>query len=220
VSAARTDKRTARQAGLTLIELLSALSIMAVVSGMIVLSWATLTQSYGSSVKSNKSREYARDAVRRMTREIRDMQRLQGAPAIREASATALTFTTSFNREGNDDPTLRPRLVRYYLEGGSLYRMADTVDPITGLGDGSLGDETGRLVVPHVVNVLDGATTPLFVYTYFAADGTIQTTTTPTVSQRNNVASVQLRLRTDLNPGRSPEYFELTTTTQPRNLRY
>ena len=207
------------QAGMTLVELLAAMAIMTIVSTMIIMSWVALSRSYAFSVKSSKSREYARDAVSRMTREIRDAQGIGSSWPLVQAGPYLLTFTTAFNRSGSDDPLTQPRLVRYSLETGRLYRTADTIGG-TGVGNGDLSDETPVQLVTDVVNPTTGASpVPVFRYTYIDSDGSTKFTANPTAGLLSRIISVEIRLRIDLNPGHSPDYFELVTTSQPRNLR-
>jgi prepilin-type N-terminal cleavage/methylation domain-containing protein len=211
----RPDRRS--EAGMTLIELLAAMAIMTVISTMIIMSWVSLSRSYAYSVKSSKSREYARDAASRMTREIRDAQGIASAWPLVQAGPYSLTFTTAFNRPGASDPLVQPRLVRYSLSSGKLYRTADTL--VGGAGNNTLDDETPVPLVGDVVNAVGGSPAPVFRYTYIDSDGTTKTTANPGANLLARIISVEIRLRIDLNPGRSPDYFELVTTAQPRNMR-
>ena len=65
-----------RASGLTLVELLVVMTIGVIVSGAILLTWSSLTRSFSFTTKSSDSQDFARDAVARMGREIRDMEPL------------------------------------------------------------------------------------------------------------------------------------------------
>lgn len=220
-----------RQDGLTLVEVLIALTILSVVSVMILTVWFSLQKSYASSVRSGEQQEMARDAISRMVREIRDSGGQAGSAAgggILVAKPQQIEMRTAFNDAGVSEvrtdglgdgyPYVPPQGGYYYVpsgDTGTLYRWRDT--------DGTLGKSTDDridAVVKHVVN----GTTPIFRYTCIntgettsVAIGAPYQTTNPT--DRTSIVSVQITLRVDLNPGKSPVYMELISTAQPRNHR-
>lgn len=113
------------QRGVSLVELLIAMTIMAVISTMIVMGWSAATRSWAYSRNSAEARDFARQGLSRMTREIRDAEDAQGSGAIVRSEKMWIAFFTTFNRAGSL-PDLKPRLVIYYLySDGQLWRFAD-----------------------------------------------------------------------------------------------
>jgi type II secretory pathway pseudopilin PulG len=131
---------TRRQAGISLIELLVSISIMAIISTMLIVVWFALSDSYSFAVNSADARDYGRQALSRLQREIRDAQR----PTIGTGTASdailyrarpyTVALFTSFNESGNDTMTWSggtavssaPHLVVYrlYLDG-EIWRFED-----------------------------------------------------------------------------------------------
>jgi prepilin-type N-terminal cleavage/methylation domain-containing protein len=206
------------QRGLTLVELLVVIAIMSIVSALVLVVWFGLGSSYSDTTQSSKAREYARDAVSRMAREIRDAsQGPTGQVAFRNGGCTgvSITFYTTFNTENAADPASKPRLVRFYLSDSTLYREHDS--------DGDNVLDSKRVLATNVVNEQETGL-GLFRYTYIQTDGTRTvtdgtTTAAGTLGDTTKLVSVEIRLLVDLNPGRSPQYIDLSTVVQPRNVR-
>ena len=70
----RRARRASGQRGMTLVELLVAMSISLVISAMIILSWVALSGSYANTVRRGKTSDFARQAMDRMEREVRDAE--------------------------------------------------------------------------------------------------------------------------------------------------
>lgn len=205
------------QRGVTLIELLVGMIIAGILSGLIVLTWVSLSQSYSRSVKSSKGRDYAREAMSRIVRELRAGQTFTVDPIIRVGSANEVILTSSFNEAGNTDPLTKPRFVRYRLSGGTVYRQ--TAATLAGVYVAPQA-----VIVQYVVNqdfmTEDGTPTPLFEYTYTDSSGSYQTVDTlSSLALRQQTVSVAVRLMVDLNPGKSPVHIDLLSTAQLRNGR-
>jgi len=233
---ARKTAASAGQRGTSLVELLVAMSILAVVTAMILTVWFGLQRSYSFSVRSSETREIARDGMSRMVREIRDSGGRVGSAAgtgIVAADRNFITLRTAFNvpratsvrTDGaGDGPDYLPPLSGFYYEWnsakqrGTIYRWRDT-DGIIGLSKDDRRDEL-------VTNVVKAPATPVFTYTCINTTGGVlegvlpgapYSTNTPT--DLTSIVSVQITLRVDLNPGKSPEYMDLISTAQPRNNR-
>jgi len=235
------ERRASAQKGVSLIELLIAMSILAVITTMILVSWFALQNSYAYSVHSAHAREAARDAVSRMTVVIRDAQgyttnETTSVGAISVAESSKIVFTTSYAQTGGANVGSTPVLSGFIFipptsstGTGKIYSVQDQVGADSGTppADGSLDYELyhigtyGRLVVDNVVN--NSATSPptsLFSYTYFDSLGTLHPAATSLSSADvKYIYSVQIHCLVDLNPGRSPVYMDLQTTAQPRNMR-
>lgn len=231
--------RTSRhEAGLTLVELLVAMTITVVISGLILTVYFALTNSYSYSAKSATAREQARLAVARMTREIRDAEAVPSIDecAVRRARQRWIAVYTTFNEEGNSDPSMTPHLVAYRLYGDKeLWRFEDlnsdgaiggfdqnpSPDDVFNEAEKTSG-EGASLVVSNVVNY-DPTTSPqppLFTYSYVADSGQLETSSyVYYTANRVRILNVQIHVLVDLNPGHSPVYADLQTSAQLRNQR-
>jgi Tfp pilus assembly protein PilW len=209
-----------RQTGITLIELLVGMTIATLLSGMVLMGWFALQDSYSSSVSSDKAREYARDGMSRMVRELRDARAASNVLySVQTATSTTVAFTSSFNdaKAATDIANQmldygNPRLVtyRYDATAGTLYR--------------SLGSGTPQALVTNVVNAQipspSSPSTPVFTYTYLnASTGQLVVSTSVPDQYRASILSVRVHLLVDLNPGRSPVHMDLVSTAQLRNMR-
>lgn len=236
----RVDRR-----GVSLIELLVAMTILSVVTSMILISWVALSDSYSFTVKSNVSRDDARQALSRMAREVRDAEYPENIVttsecAIVRARARWIEFYTTFNHANATDPLANPRLVLYRLYAdGELWRYEDRngVGGISGVSIPGVEDpwysstfndnekvngEGAMLMVANVVNNEQpqggDPATPVFRYSRYLNDGSVDVQ--PAVygtGNRSTILAVQIQLRVDLNPGNSPVFVDLKTTAQLRN---
>jgi prepilin-type N-terminal cleavage/methylation domain-containing protein len=206
-----------RQRGMTLVELLVAMIIMGVLTTMIIGTWISLTNAYSFTSRSDRQRDSANQAIARMAREVRDAQHVPGSTtgAFTYAHPNQVRFYSTFNMAGNSDPTSTPRLTRFILSNGAVYRELPGND---GLFD--TGDDVSRLLVKDVVNL--SHTADLFTYSainsitgeMYQSSG--ETTLTPAA----RIQTVRILLLVDLNPGKSPNYMDISTTVEPRNMRH
>lgn len=237
------NRHSARQRGMTLIELLAGIAIASVLSVMMLGTWFALSDSYSFTVHSDKARDKARLGMSRMAREIRDAENSRDVnvsePAVVRARPYFVVLYTTFNKDGNENAGMKPRRVMYRLySDGELWRFQDlnNSNTIGGVNDTAeswpgitfnlseqLNGEGAQLVTDNVVNMRvpsTSAPTPLFEYVYFNEDGT--TTTEKDVRgipARLKIKSVEINLLVDTNPEKSPVYTNLQTTAQLRNQR-
>jgi Tfp pilus assembly protein PilE len=213
-----TEHSDGKQQGLMLMELLIAIAITGIVSVMILMSWFALQSSYGSSTKRAESEDIAREAVARMTREIRDMQGNAGQAAVVSAQPNSIEFYTPFNDQKDNNLYTKYQYISVGGDSGKLVRFRDVN------GDGVW--QTGERETVIASDVVNGSTgVPVFTYTYLdpyqdpANPG--QTFVAHQIPDVNTarLLSVQMHVMIDLNPGHSPTYLDLETTAQPRNLR-
>lgn len=128
--------RNRREDGVTLVELLVVLVIGSVVTGALVLTWFSLSDSYSFTTRSTEAADFARDAVARLSRELRDAEPLGSGAAIVAAKNDEISFTTTFNEAGNDSRRVEPVLTRYYYEWdeargvGCLHRQRGVHDDV------------------------------------------------------------------------------------------
>ena len=207
-------KRTRKQQGITLVELLVVMVIMSIVTTMIIITWIALQNSYAFTVDSTNQRVAARDTMARMVRELRDAQGSVTDPAIISATANCVDFMTTFNDPGADNTGVN-RLTRYQYDPSAetITRTRDTNND--GIGP---GDRT-TVLVHDVVNSSPGyGNPPVFRYDYYDADGNLQLDSTAPPDP-SAIVSVHIRVLVDLRPGHSPQMMDLTSTAQLRNMR-
>lgn len=236
-------RRPARQAGITLIELLVSMTILGVITTMILVSWFALQNSFAYSLNASHAREAARDAVSRLTVAIRDAQATTftyppgQVDAISSAKGSKIVFNTSYQRPDNANiPTGSGANNNAVVQACFIYVESDTsptdgkIYYVTDLNNNGLIDElagpsppVGKIIVDHVVNNVrpTASGTSVFTYTYFADDGTIKQVTDMTAANISpaRIYSVQIHVLVDLDPSHAPVYMDLQSTAQPRNMR-
>jgi len=193
------------QKGITLVELLIAMTIMAILSTMIIGAWISLQSSYAYSVKSADARGTARDTMARMRREVRDAmsQPSTGLGPIVTAENNHIQLMSAFNDVGDDVQS-----VDYW------YRVTSgTTGDITR----KRGSGAEQIVAKNIVNVFNN--TPLFKYSYIDAAGNVVPATSVGAADVPRILTVEIHILADVNPGHSPTYMDLISTVQPRNQR-
>ena len=155
-----------------------------------------------------------------MEREIRAAEARSSSP-ITIAQPTRLAITTAFNYADNELVTTEPRQVYYQLRldpddssNKQLVRLKDSSLPI-GLTDEWAADKW-QVLVEHVVNK---ASEPVFQYTYYDSQGDLQRAPSVTGQNIYRILTIDVRLKVDQNPGKSPDFLDVRTTIQPRNMR-
>lgn len=210
------------QRGITLVELLVAMSIMLVLSTMIIGTWVALTNAYSFTSRSDKQRDLARQAIDRMAREIRDGQEPLGgaSPAFLKAYPNEIRFYSTFNTAGAPEPSTPPRLTRF------IYRVTD---PSAGTGsvyrefpgdDGVFDtlDDVSKVMISYVSN--DNTSRDMFIYWSYDSDGDLAPSEgTTTLVDPSRIVTIGIAMQVDLNPGKAPNYMDLSTVVQPRNVR-
>lgn len=219
------------RAGLTLVELLVVIAIGSVVTGALLLTWFSLGQSYSMTTKSTQSREFARDAVARLAREVRDAEPSGTYPALRSVGVDEIVFTTTFNDAANEQVSSEPLLTRYWYEwdvaagSGVLYRQRDSrTSGRVGylfLEDGTR-DPADRVmvIVRDVLNPRDQATgrATVFTYSYVGTDKeVVRDGAPPPAASLPTTFMVHISLSVDLNPESAPSPMDLSTSVQLRN---
>lgn len=216
-------------AGLTLIEVLVVVAIGSVITGAILLSWFALGRSYALTTSSSEAREFARDAVARLARELRDAEPDGVSPALRVVTNDEVIFTTTFNDKDNELVGSQPALTRYWYEWddessvGTLHRQRDTDhDGKLFENDGITRDPDDRDMV-LIENVMNQPTTPggdadIFRFTYVDELGNVAKAM-QTVPQASlpSIYMVGVSLSVDMNPQTAPRPMDLSTTVQLRN---
>ena len=189
-------ERRDRQAGITLIELLVSMIILSIITTMLIAGWINLQRASAVAVSTNNARAYARDAMSRISSELRGAQPTALPTAAPSATATPapqppvtmaapmeVRFYSAFNSsdanaDGSGLAALRP--TRIWLDastvpplpwrpqGRTLYlqRDMDVDGSFTGAGDRSI--VLARNVMnTSVADATNGtAYTPVFRYAY------------------------------------------------------
>jgi prepilin-type N-terminal cleavage/methylation domain-containing protein len=215
-------RRQRSQRGITLVELLVAMSIMLVLSTLIVGTWLALSNAYSFTTRSDKQRDMARQAIERMGREIRDAQEPSSGASLAfvKVDPFEVQFYSTFNTADAPSPSSPPRLSRFIYRvtdadagTGSIYREFPGPD-----GSFDTGDDVSQLMVSHISN--DNAGRDMFTYWAYGSGGVLVAMDGDTVDfDPSRIATVELTLLVDLNPGKAPNYMDLTTVVQPRNVR-
>ena len=235
------------EAGVTLVELLVATVILGVVTTMLIVGWTNLNRASSSVVSTTQSRATPRDALSRISRELRGAQPTAlptpssasptpvAQPPFTMAAPLEVRFYSAFNdadSRSDGSALARLRQTRIWLDtattppppwnpdGRTLYLQKD-VD-----GNGSFDDAADRsiLLARNVINttvtdVVNGTTyTPVFKYAYRDAEGHVLWTDNSASSLAlTSVVGVRVRLIVDTNSDRSPRYVDTSTTVRPRN---
>ncbi|MBN1631233.1 MAG: prepilin-type N-terminal cleavage/methylation domain-containing protein [Thermoleophilia bacterium] len=211
----RFGARAARQHGYSLMEVLVVMLIMVVILGAIYGVWQSLTRTYEFTEEDMIAQTQARAAMAEMVEYIRTARQPDTAAipsldaVITNAQPFAITMWTDTLRDGTHDLQLirfrvSPNPLDAHPSGTHFELWREEGDSTTGLFE----DPPTRLVTTDVGN--DSATYPLF--TYRDALGALTTDVT-------KIREVEISLRIDVDPDRSPATNVLTSTVQPRNLR-
>lgn len=227
------------QAGLTLIEVLIAMVIMGVVTTMLVAGWISLQRASAFAVQTNTARATARDALSRVSNELRDAQPTAlpiatptptyAGELLTDAQPMTAKFYSVYNQPGAGDDlsgAAARRLTRIRLDtsGSSPQKTLYWERDVN--GNGVFGDPTDRTIIlaRNVVNasIPNNDVTPnttytaVFTYGYRDSSG-FHTADTIASADLAKVISVQVRLIIDANLHHAPSPIDVTTTVLPRN---
>jgi prepilin-type N-terminal cleavage/methylation domain-containing protein len=226
------DKRRS-QAGVSLIELLVSMIIMAVVTTMLVGTWLQLNRTAEFARADNTAGATGRDALDRVSAEIRDAQPLTTA----STTPFIFTMTTPFVNDANDcvfysaynnaltssqsgtdgKAQLLPTAIWLDTSGTTaqkkLYWERDTNK--NGVFDS--GDKI-ILLANNVVNTSATVNKPIFTYYFCDKSGNWSNATTLTSTTVANLVAIQIELVIDANLSYKPSYVDILSTVRPRNV--
>ena len=232
------------QSGVTLIELLISMIVLAIVSTMLIQGWITFQRATTTVERTNNARATGRDAMARISIELRASQPTTlptpsgtalpaPEPPFVEASPNSVTFYSAYNVAGaNADGSgvTAARRTRLWLDTANtqsapwnpncrtLYLQRDMN------GNGVFADSVDRSM-PLAFNVANenvpdptnGTTyTPVFRYAYRDAGGDI-VWTDDADTFLSSVVGVRVRLVINAKMGGQPKYLDTTTTVRLRN---
>jgi len=210
---------------------------MTVISTMLVGGWISLQRSFAFAQAKNTAAATARDALDRISSELRAAQ-----PPTTTSSDTPFCFTlaspyvcgptscvfySAYNNSAAADGTGmgQQRLTAIWLDTSgaavqkTLYWQRDTAAPI---GQLTAADRK-TILAKDVVNTSAGVNRPIFIYFFRNPTTGLYTdsfNSPVTVFNSTSVAtlsSVQIELVVDANVAHTPSYVDLKTTVRPRN---
>ncbi len=228
------------QAGLTLIEILIAMIVLAIVSSMLVGTWIQLQHTFAFAQADNTAGATGRDALDRVSSELRAAQ---PNPSGTPASATPfiltlatpyvcdqnhVTFYSAYNNSaafadgagpspGTGTAALRLTSIWLDTSGTSaqkkLYWQRDTN------GNGAL-DATDRitLLANNVVNTAASVNKNIFQYVFRDTSGAYTYANSLTSGNVASLTAVNIELVVDANLADKPTYVDLVSTVLPRNV--
>jgi type II secretory pathway pseudopilin PulG len=221
-------QRGSSQSGITLVELLISMIIMSIISTMLIVSWISLQRAYAFTSQDNKARATARDALNRVSSDIRMAQPQTAAgltPFVYTGTppyvcdANDCTFYSTYNNplaysaSGSDGRgTLALTSVWLDTSGSQPQKKLMWQRDTNASGTLDSGDRLVTLAT-DVVNTASGINKPIF--TYNLDDFT--TASSITSANVTRVVSVQIDVIVDANIAHTPHYIELMTTVEPRN---
>ena len=234
-------ERRGSQAGVTLIELLISMIILALLTTMLVMVWIDLQRASVTAIAANDERGSVRDALARTTSELKDSQPTAFPTQTPTPTSTPVSFTvaqpmeadfySAFNNpnavsDGTGTAASAVELTRIYLDTSgttpqkTLYWQRDT----NGNGSFDSGDRIVKLATNVVNNSITNTQvspttsyTAIFTYWYFTGAPTLAKTDTITGSNLAQIEAVQVRLIEDNNLNKPPVPVDLTATVRLRN---
>jgi prepilin-type N-terminal cleavage/methylation domain-containing protein len=230
------------QRGMTMIEILISMIILACLTAMLIAVWVDLQRASSMAITANDERGSARDALDRISSELRDAQPIVLHTETPSPSPMAAGFTVASRWEADfysayNSPSVAPngvdmssvRLTRIYLDtsGSTPYKTLywqrdDNNDGVWNAGDRKV------VMATNVVNpsITDASQTPVTSYTslfYYWCVTSIgaYTLTAPAdsvaTSDLNLISAVRVRIIQDNNLNRPPVPVDLTATVRVRN---
>lgn len=197
-----------KRAGFTLVEVMVATFIFAIIAGLVAVFAVYYFQSYTFSFEENQSIGIAQSSLTTMMREIREARAGDdGAYTIISAQDNSFTFFSDVTNDGRTDR------VRYFLNGTQLQKgvIEPTQVPVT--------YPSASEQIKTVADFIDTGGSPLF--TYYNGNWPADTINNPlTLINRNlNTRFVSIYMRVNINNNYSAQPFELTSGVQIRSLK-
>lgn len=181
--------------GMTLIELLVAIGIMAVLLTMISALGARIFKTTTNVVASTQAENQYQNAMRRVTRQLRYAARLDGGtPAFATVDSSQIIFYT-YSLLNGGLTNLQPNKVRIWVDGSGTLWEAVTSPTITASGPVYTSTPVTSRLAQNVTNT---AAAPVFVF-YDKADlasgQVIPVGTGMSVAQRQSIARALVTLQ-------------------------
>ena len=229
------------QSGITLMELLITMVILSVVTTMLIGGWISLQRAYAFTSAKNNATAQARDAVDRISSEVRTAQGLTYYPSASPSPSTSTPFVvggtapyvcdandiTFYSAYNNPGASLQSgqygrdqlQLTSIWLDTSgttsqkTLYWQRDTNK------SGTLDSSDKKIMLASsVVNTAAAVNKPIFTYNVLDSSGNIIQATSLTSANVASLVSVQIEVITDANLTHTPIFSDILTTVEPRNL--
>jgi prepilin-type N-terminal cleavage/methylation domain-containing protein len=212
------------QSGITLIELLITMVILGVVTTMMIGGWISLQRAYAFASAKNNATAQARDAIDRISSEVRTAQGLTYTASPSPSTSTpfvvgscepnAITFYSAYN---NASASLNSgQYGRDQLQLTSIWLDTGGSSPQKTLW-WQRGTRKIKLA-SNVVNTVAAINKPIFKYNVLDGSGNIIQATSLTSANVASLVSVQIEVIADANLTHTPTFVDLMTTVEPRNL--
>lgn len=201
------NKISTRSRGITLVEMVVAMSIFSVV-GVIVAMFGRDIFSFNSFIQSDLNAQFeGRRAVVRMISEMREMsQSSLGAYPIATAGTSTLVFFSDIDADSVKEQ------VRYYIQGQQIIR--GVIEPVGNPPVYNVGSMLTRTVISDIGN---GTSTPLFQYYDTGYAGTTTPLATPV--DISSIRLIQINALVDSVSSRGNSQLMITSQVTPRNLK-
>ena len=213
-------RKRGAQAGITLVELVVGMVIMSILTTMMVTGWISLQRSDALTVNATTAQASARDALARISSELRDCQSATGACPFVSIANNECDFYSAYNQPGVSGngssfaPTAALRLTRIYISADAhdatrmdVWWQRDTDN------SGTFTSADRKVCLARYV--VNGTTlAPFSLFTYY--DKTLTTLTSLTDPTKVAMVVVRLAVQYDMSTSH-PHYIEVDTTLRPRN---
>lgn len=199
---------TQKQAGMTLVEIMVGMGILAFLTAAVIALQTLIAQSEEFSVKTVFTTENANTAVQSMIAQLRTARPSEaGAYPLEEATDQQIIFYS------NADTDTDVERVRYFLQGTDLVKGVIDPEgfPVTYPAD----NEATRIIAEFIQNAGD----PLFFY--YNQDWPTDTTNNPlpTPADLSQVKLVRVFVRVNADPSEPEGELTLESSAQIRSLK-
>lgn len=191
-----------KQNGFTLLEVIVALGIFTALVSIVTIFFIQGYRINNFSSELDLQVKHARDGLEIITKEIREASDSdRGDYLIEDVQNQSLVFYSDIDGDGSSEK------VRYFLTGNNLTK--GVIDPTGSPPQYSQANE----VLTTIASYINNQTTAIF--TYF--DSNNNQLTAPI--NKNRIRLIHIYLKTDIDPGKSPQQYDLETDIQIRNLK-
>jgi prepilin-type N-terminal cleavage/methylation domain-containing protein len=225
-------RRRARQDGFTLVEVLVSILIMSIVTAMLVGIWTVLLHSSAFAEADNTAAATGRDALDRVTAELRDAQPPASAsttPFIFSMSgayvcdANDCVFYSSYNNAltatqsgTNGEAQALPTAIWLDQSGSTPQKKLMWTRDTDNSGTFTSADKS-IVLANNVVNTAASVNRPIFQYVFRDKTGAITTANTLSAATVATLVAVNIEIVVDANLNDKPTYIDLVSTVRPRN---
>jgi len=198
-------QRQIQQQGYTILELMFAIALMAVIVSAIAAFTNSGFRMWQATRQQVDNQEKARVALRTIAREIRELKTADtGSFAIEAATATSLTFFA------NADADTGTERIRYFVENNELKR--GVIEPTGTPVSYPSGNE---VVTSQLSDVYPSGD----VFSYFDQNYTGSEAPLSLPVDVQDIHLIQIHFVVDADPNTPPDGIDILTQIAPRNLK-